>query len=100
MERLKGICAVPAGRGGRDLHSSMERLKGKILVFPQDCSLKFTFQYGEIKSVDKATLKTLLQSFTFQYGEIKSATSQDMKRPAQYLHSSMERLKALTLTGV
>ena len=33
--------------------------------------------------------------FTFQYGEIKSAMSQDMKRPARYLHSSMERLKAV-----
>ena len=60
MERLKGICAVPAGRGGRDLHSSMERLKGKILVFPQDCSLKFTFQYGEIKSISDGS-PTVLQ---------------------------------------
>ena len=93
MERLKGICAVPAGRGGRDLHSSMERLKGKILVFPQDCSLKFTFQYGEIKSTQSQKTRTTICRFTFQYGEIKRWRLLSSKERVPYLHSSMERLK-------
>ncbi len=33
-----------------DLHSSMERLKGKVLDMARQLAKEFTFQYGEIKS--------------------------------------------------
>ena len=63
----------------------MERLKvADSLIYIT--AKAFTFQYGEIKSVDKATLKTLLQSFTFQYGEIKSRNEGYDPKPVKAIY--------------
>ena len=55
--------------------------------------LKFTFQYGEIKSRSQISVQQKARRFTFQYGEIKSEGPEKIRSIQQYLHSSMERLK-------
>ena len=50
MERLK-VNAIKLHIGDCDnLHSSMERLKARMIKFAGLSQLVFTFQYGEIKS--------------------------------------------------
>ena len=58
--------------GLQDLHSSMERLKVGEVEHRSSVWVKFTFQYGEIKSIDFLFLLRYTIRFTFQYGEIKS----------------------------
>ena len=72
MERLKVRPDRRFDRACRDLHSSMERLKGWKSQPYRFVPVKFTFQYGEIKSA-KIFADTIADTrFTFQYGEIKS----------------------------
>ena len=59
----------------------------------------FTFQYGEIKSGWRQPHRYGANRFTFQYGEIKSLRPmRTTNRPLTHLHSSMERLKAPSLS--
>ena len=58
-------------------------------------SLKFTFQYGEIKRLSGVTGTGGLVKFTFQYGEIKSGRHTGQYSRVNNLHSSMERLKVM-----
>ena len=56
---------------------------------------RFTFQYGEIKSVGSLTHNCASMRFTFQYGEIKSTFTRTAEQEVKHLHSSMERLKVI-----
>ena len=60
----------------RNLHSSMERLKGQFDFAFDAVAILFTFQYGEIKSHLRTHSEPRRLRFTFQYGEIKREYSQ------------------------
>ena len=53
----------------------MERLKAAVNVKQELRKMKFTFQYGEIKSPSALPGTAMRSRFTFQYGEIKSVLS-------------------------
>ena len=60
MERLKAQREIYDIISQYDLHSSMERLKDDTADFATIKKLKFTFQYGEIKSSNILYCKRLL----------------------------------------
>ena len=63
----------------------MERLKA-VLRGGKEQVLRFTFQYGEIKSGVHTMTAPEKNRFTFQYGEIKSSAAGDLDRTSKKIY--------------
>ena len=71
MERLKGRKWAEGTSAEENLHSSMERLKGAQKA-GWECALKYLHSSMErLKEACRGGFKTAKKIFTFQYGEIK-----------------------------
>ena len=94
MERLKAKQNSSAASAETYLHSSMERLKA-VQVQNVSADIKHLHSSMErLKGIRKSISMVTTVKFTFQYGEIKSPAFPAGRAGRRYLHSSMERLKA------